>query len=94
MIKYKIRDSDWLKFPLIIVNFNHFFIQPAPELHGKEIINAFKVDKKGFNDVVQLTLLLLFNNTIQHCDTCLDSTILFDPVFVNLEQVIIFCSLC
>ena len=30
VIKYKIRDSDWLKFPLIIVNFNHFFIQPAP----------------------------------------------------------------
>ena len=30
MIKYKIRGSDWLKFPLIIVNFNHFFIQPAP----------------------------------------------------------------
>ena len=31
MIKYKIRDSDWLAFPLIIVNFNHFFIQPAPD---------------------------------------------------------------
>ena len=30
MIKYKIRSSDWLSFPLIIVNFNHFFIQPAP----------------------------------------------------------------
>ena len=30
MIKYKIRDFDWLTFPLIIVNFNHFFIQPAP----------------------------------------------------------------
>ena len=30
MIKYKIRGSDWLTFPLIIVNFNHFFIQPAP----------------------------------------------------------------
>ena len=29
MIKYKIRDSDWLTFPLIIVNFNHLFIQPA-----------------------------------------------------------------
>ena len=26
------RDSDWLMFPLIIVNFNHFFIQPAPEV--------------------------------------------------------------
>ena len=30
MNKYKIRCSDWLKFPLVIVNFNHFFIQPAP----------------------------------------------------------------
>ena len=30
MINYKIRDSDWLTFPLIIVNFNHFFMQPAP----------------------------------------------------------------
>ena len=28
----KIRGSDWLTFPLIIVNFNHFFIQPAPEM--------------------------------------------------------------
>ena len=32
MIKYKIRDSDWLTFPLIIVNFNHFFIQPPPDV--------------------------------------------------------------
>ena len=24
------RDSDWLTLALIIVNFNHFFIQPAP----------------------------------------------------------------
>ena len=30
MIKYKIRSSDWLAFPLIIVNFNHLFIQLAP----------------------------------------------------------------
>ena len=33
MIKYKIRDSDWLTLALIIVNFNHFFIQPAPGLN-------------------------------------------------------------
>ena len=31
MIKYKIRGSDWLTFALIIVIFNNFFIQPAPE---------------------------------------------------------------
>ena len=31
MVKYKIRGSNWLTFPPIIVNFNHFFIQPAPE---------------------------------------------------------------
>ena len=31
VIKYKIRGTDWLTFPLIIVNFNHFFIQPAPD---------------------------------------------------------------
>ena len=31
MIKYKIRGSDWLTFPLVIVNFNHFFIQPATD---------------------------------------------------------------
>ena len=29
MINYKIRGSDWLMFPLVIVNFNHFFIQPT-----------------------------------------------------------------
>ena len=28
--KYKIRGSDWLTFSLIIVNFNHFFIQASP----------------------------------------------------------------
>ena len=32
MINCKIRGSDWLSFPLIIINFNHFFIQPAPNL--------------------------------------------------------------
>ena len=37
MIKYKIRGSDWLKFPLIIVNFNHFFIQPAPEVQKSSL---------------------------------------------------------
>ena len=37
MIKYKIRDSDWLKFSLIIVNFNHIFIQPDPEEVGQAI---------------------------------------------------------
>ena len=36
MIKYKIRGSDWLTFALIIINFNHFFIQPAPELIDME----------------------------------------------------------
>ena len=30
VIKYKIRGTDWLTFPLIIVNFNHFFIQLTP----------------------------------------------------------------
>ena len=30
-MKYQIRDNDWLTFPLIIVNFNHFFTQPTPE---------------------------------------------------------------
>ena len=33
VIKYKIRDSDWLTFRLIIVNFNHVFIQQAPDLY-------------------------------------------------------------
>ena len=37
MIKYKIRGSDWLTFPLIIVNFNHFFIQPAP---GEKMVSG------------------------------------------------------
>ena len=32
VIKYKIRGNDWLTFSLIIVNFNHFFIQLAPEV--------------------------------------------------------------
>ena len=38
MIKYKIRGSDWLTLALIIVNFNHFFIQPAPGVYSFIII--------------------------------------------------------
>ena len=32
MINSQIRASYWMTFPLIIENFNHFFIQPAPEV--------------------------------------------------------------
>ena len=47
MIKYKIRGSDWLKFPLIIVNINYFFIQPAPDLHDDDfrITNDDNIEK-------------------------------------------------
>ena len=34
MINSQIRASYWMTFPLTIVNFNHFFIQPAPEVYG------------------------------------------------------------
>ena len=51
MIKYKIRDSYWLTFPLIIVSFNHFFVQPATGYHihvakkmGKTAQNSKIVD--------------------------------------------------
>ena len=30
MINSRIRASYWMTFPLTIINFNHFFIQPAP----------------------------------------------------------------
>ena len=45
MSKYKIRSSDWLKFPPIIVNFNHFFIQPAPGL--KPIFDLSRIVSKN-----------------------------------------------
>jgi hypothetical protein len=32
VINSQIRASYWMTFPLTIVNFNHFFIQPAPDL--------------------------------------------------------------
>jgi hypothetical protein len=32
----QIRASYWMTFPLTIVNFNHFFIQPAPDLYKYE----------------------------------------------------------
>ena len=41
MIKYKIRGSDWLTLALIIVNFNHFFIQAAPDNNCVSIIISF-----------------------------------------------------
>ena len=63
MIKYEIRDFDWLTFPLIIVNFNHFFIQPAlaiseswlnskvrnaeVEMDGYELFRLDRVHKPG-----------------------------------------------
>ena len=31
VVNYKIRAFDWLTFALTIVNFNHVFIQPAPD---------------------------------------------------------------
>jgi hypothetical protein len=34
VINSQIRASYWMTFPLTIVNFNHFFIQPAPEIGG------------------------------------------------------------
>ena len=40
MIKHKIRGSDWLTFPLIIVNFNHFFIQPAPSVPQGSVLSS------------------------------------------------------
>ena len=46
VIKYKIRGNDWLTFPLITVNFNHFFIQPAPdELSSLHLLNCYKSKK-------------------------------------------------
>ena len=43
MIKYKIRVSDWLTFPLIIVNFNYFFIQPVP---GQYLLQQYRLTEE------------------------------------------------
>ncbi len=37
VVNSKIRDSDWLTFPLTVVNFAYIFIQPAP---GHEILSS------------------------------------------------------
>ena len=55
MIKYKIRGSDWLTFPLIIVNFNHFFIQPAPEME-----TYIKLEDTQMKKVLSLCQDMLF----------------------------------
>ena len=64
MIKYKIRDSDWLIFPLIIVNFNHFFIQPAP---GRNVLEytAMKVHHRQINPDDDLKRLVLAQSAVE-----------------------------
>jgi hypothetical protein len=37
VINSQIRASYWMTFPLAIVNFNHFFIQPAPGVLNRTI---------------------------------------------------------
>ena len=59
MIKYKIRGSDWLKFPLIIVNFNHFFIQPAPDPYGHHI------NSKSLKTSMTLKFVIMLQNSIK-----------------------------
>ena len=66
MIKYKIRGPDWLTFPLITVNFNNFFIQPAPELiiALKEIIihiialMNYDEDHNSYNYTIRIIALM------------------------------------
>ena len=44
MIKYKIRGSDWLKFPLIIVNFlKSLFYTTGPWLFGDKLPKSIRV---------------------------------------------------
>ena len=64
MIKYKIRGPDWLTFPLIIVNFNQFLIQPAPGLPVCERI-------------ISVNLIL---SAVEHVFAALIGKILFLPL--------------
>jgi hypothetical protein len=43
VINSQIRASYWMTFPLTVVNFNHFFIQPAPDCESawlKSVMNC------------------------------------------------------
>ena len=63
MIKYKIRDSDWLTFPLIIVNFNHLFIQRLQAL-GLLFLKGLR-ERNILNFIFQLnSTRVQFTNTL------------------------------
>ena len=77
MIKYKIRDSDWLTFPLIIVYFNHLFIQRLQALvllflkglRERNILNfIFQLNSTR----VQFTNTLIFYNQNHNFWTTID----------------------
>ena len=68
MIKYKIRVSNWFEFPLIIVNFNHFFIQPAytyifsTRFAISMLLSTFKTFPEGKQSQKSLNVLVIFFN--------------------------------
>ena len=68
MIKYKIRGSDWLTFPLIIVNVNHFFIQPAPVWH----VLKLETPKRNHQNEITETKRPKQNNDVSHTLLVLD----------------------
>ena len=63
MIKYKIRGSDWLTLALIIVSFNHFFIQPAPGQQHANIITLFRFNSR----------ILVEDFVVGTCNSCMFS---------------------
>ena len=56
MIKCKIRATHWWTFPLIIVNFNHFFIQPAPGVFRDPVLCKSVADT--YDDITFLDIVL------------------------------------
>ena len=103
MIKYKRRDSDWLTFPLIIVNFNHFFIQPAPERQSymtnpRSVDKPYRVDiglKVSLvpSDTTHERLSVVYSVKVAVMGFCRGKLLkICKEIFVEIKSAIVSCS--
>ena len=69
VIKYKIRDSDWLTFPLIIVNFNHFYTTGPSSCCFTTPIKLYKFRSCSASVFPHTTIVTISSTMLPYWDT-------------------------